>query len=366
MQRNFILTDVMKTGDHQMIERFIDHNSLNNQIFDYTGEYYTLHNYDIDNYERKFAMIDLRFNNVRLSDNENYRRDLQHRLDLLHQQGFCFILACPWESRENLRTEKFIADQKIPKLQIDYPYLTWTGGVSWFWFYMYNKHKGHEFNFSHNQKGNHWHKKHDFLYLNKGAREHRVKLYERLLGQGILENSIHTFIERKPSIRLTKEYELPDVDPKHYPRWGKDQDMYERPYEDTVFNLVSETNDVNNEVFMTEKIWKPIIAKQPFVVHGNYLYLQKLREMGFKTFTKFIDESYDLEKDRDKRIDKIVSLCEDIKMKCDYQGNHTWRDLYLQTLDLRQHNYNTFFDKDKLGVEINKTLNLFLEFADRS
>ena len=35
--------------------------------------------------------------------------------------------------------------------------------------------------------------------------------------------------------------------------------------------VISDQTDVDNdyEVFMTEKIWKPIIAQQVFVVHGN-------------------------------------------------------------------------------------------------
>ena len=121
---------------------------------------------------------------------------------------------------------------------------------------------------------------------------------------------------------------------------------------------------------MTEKIWKPIIAQHVFVVHGNHLYLQKLREMGFKTFGNYFDESYDLEKDSNQRIDKLVSLCEDLKLKCDNgsiveRGNKKWQDIYLQTKALRKHNYDTFFDKERLSVQINKTLELFLEFADR-
>jgi hypothetical protein len=150
-------------------------------------------------------------------------------------------------------------------------------------------------------------------------------------------------------------YELPWA--QNYPEYGKDQDIYEKPYNDTKYNLVSETNDTNDEVFMTEKIWKPIIAQQVFVVHGNYLYLQKLREIGFKTFGNYFDESYDLEKDGDKRRDKIVNTCRDLLSR-------NWQDIYLQTQSLRQHNYDTFFNKEKLSVEINKTLDLFLEFAD--
>jgi len=353
MQRNFILTDVMKTGDHRMYEKFIGLHSLENQSFDCDGEYYTLHRHDLDTYDRKIAFIDLRIHNDRLIGNQQYEDDLQKRLELLHQQGFVFILACPWESQENLKTQNFMANKIMPKLNIPYPHITWSGGVSWFWFYMYDKHKDTKFNFSHDPAN----KIHDFLYLNKGSRPHRVKLYENLLSKGILENSIHTFIERVPPRRLDKKYELPGINPEDYPRWGKDQDIYELPYNNTACSLVSETNDVDYEIFMTEKIWKPIIAQHTFVVHGNYLYLQKLREMGFKTFSSYFNEDYDIEKNPDVRIDKIVNTCRDLLSK-------NWQDIYLQTKALRQHNYNHFFNEEKLSLEINKTINLFLEFAD--
>ena len=168
---------------------------------------------------------------------------------------------------------------------------------------------------------------------------------------------------------LPPEYELPGVLPEEYPRFGMDQDIYEAPYNDTVCSIVSETNDNDYEVFMTEKIWKPIIAQHVFVVHGNYLYLQKLKEMGFKTFGNYFNEHYDLEKDADKRMDALLSLCKDLKDLCDdgpivERGNKKWRDIYLQTQALRKHNHDTFFDRQKLSVQINKTLELFLEFAD--
>jgi hypothetical protein len=120
---------------------------------------------------------------------------------------------------------------------------------------------------------------------------------------------------------------------------------------------VSETNDNDYEVFMTEKIWKPIIAQQLFVVHGNYLYLQKLRDMGFRTFNHYFEEVYDLDRDPDMRITTIVAECDRLRAA-------PWQDIYLQSKALRQYNYNTFFNKEKLSLEINKTLELFLEFAD--
>jgi len=340
MQRNFILTDVMKTGDHLDLEDFISMHSLPNQHFDTTGEYFTLHNFDIDQYDRRFAVIDVKQANSRLKDNREYNNELKRRCDLLKSQGFVFIKATPWESKDNVHKSTL-----FPELDIEH--VKWTGGVSWFWFYMFRKYKNADLNFQHDDK------KFDFLYLNKAGRDHRKKLFEKvftLLGQSL-------YTSWADNHKLPPEYELPWA--QEYPRWGMDQDIFEKPYNECKYNLVSETNDTNDEVFMTEKIWKPIIAKQVFVVHGNYLYLQKLREMGFKTFSAHLDEGYDLEIDKDKRIDKIVSTCRDLLSK-------NWRDIYLQTQALRQHNYDTFFNREKLSLEIDKTLNLFLEFADRS
>lgn len=362
MQRNFILTDVMKTGDHASYEDFIKGHSLDNQTFEMTGEYYTLHNYDLEQFDRKFAMIDMRIHNNRVIGNKDYKKDLSTRLDLLHQQGFKFILANPWESEDNIKTQQFITGEPMSDVEIRYPYHMWTGDQSWFWSYMFNKHRQHNFIFDHTEKV------YDFLYLNKFPRAHRIKLYQILQEQGSLENSLTTFLGMKPPVTMPRHYELPWVEDKNfdnfprwggYPRWGMDQDIYELPYNHTSCSIVSETNDNDYEVFMTEKIWKPIIAGHVFVVHGNYLYLQKLREMGFKTFSKYFDESYDLERDPDKRIKKIAYLCGDLKSK-------NWQDIYLSSQALREHNTKTFFDKEKLSQQINKTVNLFLEFADRS
>ena len=338
MQRNFILTDVMKTGYHQNLESFVNHHSLKNQNFDMTGEYYTLHEYDLESYDRRFAVIDTRADNNRIHENTEFDLELRRRCDLLHSQGFVFIKATPWESVHNIEHSNLYPEIKIEHIK-------WSGGVSWFWFYMRQKHMAKSFNFDHSNK------KFDFLYLNKFPREHRKKMFQRV--EHLLANSLYSNWEQ--NIKLSPAYELPWA--QDYPEYGMDQDIFEKPYNDTKYSLVPETNDTNDEIFMTEKIWKPIIAQQPFVVHGNYLYLQRLREMGFKTFASHFDEGYDLELDKDKRIDKVVDTCRDLLTK-------NWQDIYLQTQALRKHNFDTFFNKERLTVEINKTLNLFLEFAD--
>jgi hypothetical protein len=354
MQRNFFLTDLMKTGNHQSYEQFLDTHSLRDQQIDYTGEYYTLHNYDLDAYDRRFAFIDRTVANNRICANPEYQKELLIRVKLLHSQGFKFIMASPWESQENIETGN-IYPNNIEGITS----FKWTGGISWFWWYMYDKHLNNKFKFTHDHFGSYFYKKCDFLYLNKEPREHRVKLYNKLIEGNVLSSSVYSFLGLTPPVRLSKEYELPWVDANNYPKYGKDQDIYEQPYVDTVCSIVSETNDNDTDIFMTEKIWKPIIAQHIFVVHGNHLYLQKLREVGFKTFGSYFDESYDLISDRDEKVDAIVSLCKNLKTA-------NWQDIYRQTIALRQHNYDTLFNKEKLSVEVNKTLISFLEFFDSS
>ena len=350
-ERNFILTDVMKTGDHYDLEQFINMHSLPDQTFDMTGEYYTLYNYDLDSYDRKIAFISRDgVGKTHPSHNPQFLKEFNKRYKLLYNQGFKFIYTSPWESLENIK-EMCV----FPKY--DSQQTSWTGGVSWFWFYMYRKHLDNRVKFKHDHYDSYQQKKYDFLYLNKMPRKHRINLYNKLKQTDVLDNSIYTFTMLDTPIRLEKKYELPGIDPEHYPRFGKDQDINELPYIDTVCSIVSETNVNDYEVFMTEKIWKPIIAKHVFIIYGNHLYLNKLKEIGFKTFGDYFDESYDLEQDSVKRIDKIVSLCKDLK-------NKNWQEIYLQTKSLRQHNHDTFFNKEKLSLEINKTLKLFLKFAD--
>ena len=368
MKKIFILTDLMHSGQHREMQWFIDlmfsgqHLQFENFIrsanirdieFTYEPEYWNLHNYDWDTYDALYCIIDQR---EQFIENKEFITQLHSRLEILNQNGFKFILACPWESGDNIKHSKFF--KEIQK----YEYTNWHGDTTWFWYWMREKHRNNKLQFSHDHNGSYWHKIHEYLYLNKATRTHRVKLYKKLKQENVLENSIYTFTMLDTPIRLPKKYELPGIDPEDYPRFGKDQDIYELPYIDTVCSIVSETNDNDHDVFMTEKIWKPILAQHIFIVHGNYLYLQKLREMGFKTFNNYFDESYDLERDPDKSIDKIVSLCKSLKdnSKELQHGHRKWQDLYLRSKALRQHNYDVFWSDDYYQRAVTQTVLKFL------
>jgi hypothetical protein len=83
-------------------------------------------------------------------------------------------------------------------------------------------------------------------------------------------------------------------------------------YRKSFISLISDTIFFKKQGFISEKIFKPIMYLQPFLIAGPPLYLKAIREMGFKTFDGFIDESYDLEFDDMKRLKLINNEIERI------------------------------------------------------
>jgi hypothetical protein len=75
---------------------------------------------------------------------------------------------------------------------------------------------------------------------------------------------------------------------------------------DAFWHVVTETVFYYDKLHLTEKIFKPIVMKQPFMLlaaPGNLAYL---KSYGFKTFDGIIDESYDTIEDNDQRTEAVV------------------------------------------------------------
>ena len=129
------------------------------------------------------------------------------------------------------------------------------------------------------------------------------------------------------------------------------------PHFNSYFNIITECswgpNIDNNDlqkITITEKVWKPIVTFQPFILISMKDSLKKLKEWGFKTFDGFIDESYDtLETygERKKVINKeIIRLCNMSRKELD--------DWYWSMEDILQHNADNlvkFTDKEYSKLE---------------
>jgi len=87
--------------------------------------------------------------------------------------------------------------------------------------------------------------------------------------------------------------------------------------------------------FVSEKTYKPIIAKKPFIVFSEPGFLDAMRQIGFQTFHPFINEDYDHIRDYDVKIDKIIKEVQRISnlKKEDYEN------LLEQCQPIVKHNY---------------------------
>jgi len=127
-------------------------------------------------------------------------------------------------------------------------------------------------------------------------------------------------------------------------------------YLDSYFNIVTETFFSKPISTFTEKIVKPIIGLQPFIVISTPYYLRNLKSLGFKTFDSIWDESYDLIENDDSRIGKIFNLIDEISSwdieYCD--------KVYKSVLDIciynRNHLYN-LYDDGEFEKILNKIVN---------
>lgn len=63
----------------------------------------------------------------------------------------------------------------------------------------------------------------------------------------------------------------------------------------------------HSRIDINEKLFKPIICMQPFIILGEPELLKSLKELGYKTFDKWINEGYDLILDDNERFDFVVN-----------------------------------------------------------
>ena len=122
-------------------------------------------------------------------------------------------------------------------------------------------------------------------------------------------------------------------------QWSNFSEQYKRIY----FNIVTESSYYEDCIYMSEKIFKPISNLVPFIIVSNPFFLSKMREIGFKTFHPFINESYDEEVDNDKRFYMIV---DEIKRLCSMKKNeiHNW---YYSMEDILFYNQDHFSNYKK-------------------
>jgi len=116
---------------------------------------------------------------------------------------------------------------------------------------------------------------------------------------------------------------------------------------DHLANIANNKNNKNINFisgFISEKIWKAIGHSHPFIFVGPPSFLKYMKEkFGFKTFGKWLDESYDLEFNDWKRWKKIRKVIYDFSIKTVEEK----QQFLVEVSPILEHNQNTFLSLDE-------------------
>lgn len=118
-------------------------------------------------------------------------------------------------------------------------------------------------------------------------------------------------------------------------------------YSNTYFSLVSETIyfkdylDWEDSVFLSEKIFKAILFRHPFVLIATPDTLKYLKSLGYKTFSPVIDESYDSIEDNHLR---LIAILKEVNRLCKLEGE-ALEDYLAYCRVITEHNFNVLINK---------------------
>jgi len=204
-----------------------------------------------------------------------------------------------------------------------------------------------------------------FLWLNRRCREHRLYALHQANHMNLFDNciySLHDFSEQpwqdEDIIRFLREYLPEDQIDLGFRTLTKTLDQNYDPVEDiqykeqihdldyfserTYLHIVGEFNCSNQKVFLTEKASRPIVMGKPFVMFGDRGGLDELRSLGFKTFDKFWDESYDTLPTAKQRMDGMLQTLDYIRNNIDIQQGYS-----NEMLQVLQHNMDLYHNEYK-------------------
>lgn len=183
-----------------------------------------------------------------------------------------------------------------------------------------------------------------FLNTNRVAREHRImllaKILERLLrNKGYISWAGLEFIPgtlEKPEFKVIKEHTFDILDVENIIEANPTRFIPVEYCKKSFLWLVTETHYENTSMFFSEKIYKPMNVGMPFIALGNPGTLFELKNLGFKTFNKWIDESYDEDLPTSDRCNKVV----DELVRFSKMTNMERLHIREQMKGVLEHNYN--------------------------
>ena len=195
----------------------------------------------------------------------------------------------------------------------------------------------------------------DYNFLQKRLRSHRAWGYKAfhdadLLPHGLLSMNNFDYMKTHMEGRHITEHDTEIIN-KTLPAdvYGVSNTLHPDIYYINRFNedvmldswisVVSEASfsDIDNTCFLSEKSFKPIACHHPFMVFGNKHSLQFLKDLGYKTFHPFIDETYD----ELTTWDRLNAITASLKKFHEVTDKLEW---YKSISPILRHNYEVLYE----------------------
>ena len=203
-------------------------------------------------------------------------------------------------------------------------------------------------------------RKFDYSYITMnrlvdGARNYRLCLMSRLEEKNLTSNGLVSY---SPYLADDSVYNLPQTEKmsvikhcSHNKRFDLTGDAIPNDsmhinidaHLSSFLNVVTETCFYQGFNHLTEKIFKPIVMMQPFVLASTAGSLEYLRRYGFKTFGDWIDESYDMITNPFRRLDAISAEVEKICRLTKSEQEAMYQEMLPTLQHNRQHFYGDFY-----------------------
>ena len=212
------------------------------------------------------------------------------------------------------------------------------------------------------------------LCFNRQPRAHRLVIVSELVNRGLRDSAFISMVKEKEHV-LSNLYEINLLYPNMYDRVKQgieiiaedcpinlsltdsndnlllpnENDLY--LFENSLFSVINETlyhnsvdyvnefrpdgniNDIPGRIhcypstFLTEKTWKTVRSKHPFIMTSIPYTLRGFRELGYKTFHPYIDESYDEIHDDETRLKVIADEIERLFRMTDDETRESQRNV---------------------------------------
>jgi len=193
-----------------------------------------------------------------------------------------------------------------------------------------------------------------FLCYNKRAARHRCQLVGLMNKYNLLDNSLVSLSLSDAVDAIGNDYSLtPEKKQEFLSMLPKENLKIDQGYNigtnhqllhhvRTMISVVTETHCFEDEISFTEKIYRPLSFGHPFIVVAAHGYLKKLRSFGFKTFSPFIDESYDDILNPYERVEKIIDVMKGIDNLSFTYKKELWENLK----EIAKYNMEIFYKRD--------------------